>query len=308
MNTFYQNRHIVVTGGFGFIGSNLIRLLNSKGIAPYVIEKKGPIGTKERNVTGLSFHLVDEIPYPGLPSTVVHLGADVDTTAPSTSALWENNVVYTLGLFARRRDYCGPIPRFIYASSGATYGNEEKDFTERLDVKPMNAYAMTKLELDRRLDGVPNVYGLRFFNVWGQRESHKGSMKSVIGRALAIKDGTFDIFKTGRADIPDGEQARDFIHVEDVCKVIWHFIETEDNSGGLFNVGTGEATSFNQIADALGLAKRYVDMPEAVKDQYQYHTRADLTRLHNVAKYTAPFMTLEEGVEKTRAWMREEGL
>lgn len=306
MNTFYQNRHIVVTGGFGFIGSNLVRLLNSKGIAPFVIEKIDSIGEKWRNVRGLSFHLVDDIPEPGLPSTVVHLGADVDTTAPMTRELWDNNVNYTLKLLAKRHDYCGPLPRFIYASSGATYGNEERDFTERLNIKPENAYSFTKLSLDRLFEGKHNVYGLRFFNVWGQNEGHKGNMKSIVSRAMDIKNGVFEIFKTGRADIPDGEQARDCIHVEDVCSVIWHFIQTESDAGGVFNVGTGRATTFNEIADALGLKKKYVEMPESVKRQYQFYTKADITKLR-AAGYTAPFLTLEEGIEKTREWMKREG-
>lgn len=300
MNDFYQNRHIVITGGFGFIGSNLIRLLNAKGVAPYVIEDKDRIVSKWRNVTGLSFHLVDEIPSPGLPSTVVHLGADVDTTAPMTRALWENNVDYSIWLLGERHNYCGSTPRFIYASSAAVYGKEEKDFTERIDnVKPENAYAFTKLHLDRVLRE-HNVYGLRFFNVYGSQEAHKGNMRSLIYRAVETADtGVFEIFKTGRDDIKDGEQARDFVHVEDVCKVIWHFIETEDDTGGLFNVGTGQATSFNEIADILKLEKRYIDMPAAVKDQYQYHTCADLTKLR-AAGYTAPFLTLAKGIAKMR--------
>lgn len=303
MNTFHRNAHVVLTGGFGFIGSNMIRFLNAKGIAPYVIDK-GSHTLKERNLRGLSYHLVDAPPYPGLPCTIVHLGARVDTTELDSPELQANNVDYTISLLDTRRDYCGPVPRFIYASSAATYGNEERDFTERLDVKPMNAYAGTKLKLDRLLQGSPNVYGLRFFNVYGPGEAHKGNMKSVVTRAMDITNGVFDIFKTGRPDIADGEQARDFVHVDDVCAVIWHFIETEDSTGGLFNVGSGRATSFNEIADALGLEKRYVEMPEAVKAQYQYYTCADLTKLR-AAGYTAPFLTIKEGVAKTRARLAE---
>lgn len=300
MITFYKGAHVVLTGAFGFIGSAMLRLLNSKSIAPYVIEQT-VTERKLKNVAGLQYHLVDAPPYPGLPCTIVHLGADVVTTAPDTSSLQANNVDYTLKLLETRHDYCGAIPRFIYASSAAVYGNEEHDFTERLDVKPMNPYAGTKLKLDQILNGEPNVYGLRFFNVFGQGESHKGNMKSVVTRAIEITNGVFEIFKTGRANIADGEQARDFIHVDDVCKVIWHFIDTDDNAGGLFNVGSGHAISFNEIADVLGLEKRYVDMPEAVKAQYQYYTKADLTKLR-AHGYTEPFLTLEEGIKLTREY------
>lgn len=300
MNTFYQNRHVCLTGGFGFIGSNLIRLLNSKGIAPYVIEHKDRLAKKWKNVTGLAFHLVDDVPYPGLPSTVVHLGANVDTTEGMSRELWENNVDYTLRLLEKRREYCGPIPRFIYASSASIYGAEDKDFTERVDgLKPLNAYAFTKWQLDSVLRDAPNVYGLRFFNVWGPNEGHKGGMQSIIARAMEAKNGVFEIFKTGRPDVKDGEQARDFIHVEDVCKVIWHFIETEDSAGGLFNVGSGRATSFNEIADALKLEKRYIDMPESVKGQYQFYTCADVTKLR-AHGYEAPFLTVAEGIARMK--------
>lgn len=294
MNTFYENRHIVVTGGFGFIGQNLIRLLNLKGVAPYVIDKlPSPADST------LVFHRIDEIPYGGLPCTIVHLAANVDTTARMTPELWDTNVDLTLRLLERQREYCGPIPRFIYASSGAIYGLEEHNFTERItDIQPVNPYAYTKLMLDVLLAGKPNVYGLRFFNVYGSGESHKGSMRSLVSRAVESKD-TFSIFRTGRPDIKDGDQARDFVHVEDVCKVIWHFITTEDNRGGLFNVGSGKATSFNEIAQILNLRPEYTDMPVSLRGQYQFHTKANLTKLR-AAGYAEEFLTVEQGIQKMR--------
>jgi ADP-L-glycero-D-manno-heptose 6-epimerase len=297
-----MKNNLVITGGFGFIGSNMIRHLNSKGITPYVIEKMDNVGQKWRNVRGLSFDLVDSIPEYLTNVTIVHIGADVDTTSPMTAELWRNNVDYTIALWEQARERCLTPPRLIYASSGAIYGNEEKNFTERVDgMMPENAYAFTKWQLDSLLKDKPNVYGLRFFNVYDTegREAHKGNMKSLISRALDIKDGVFEIFKTGREDIKDGEQARDFVHVDDICSTIWYFIETPDNTGGLFNVGTGEATSFNEIADILGLKKNYIDMPAHLRAQYQFFTRAKIDKLR-AHGYTAPFMTVREGIERSR--------
>lgn len=296
-----MNKQIVITGGFGFIGSNLVRLLNSKGITPYIIDKTDAIGRKWRNMVGLSFNLVKAIPcIVDSDWRVIHLGADVDTTAPMTAALWENNVDYSLNLWRETMDREG---RFIYASSASIYGAEEVDFRERVEgMKPLNAYAFTKWQLDSAFKDKPNVYGLRFFNCYGSGEEHKAGMRSLVQRAVSgdfVKDGVFEIFKTGRPDIKDGDQARDFIHVEDVCSVIWHFIETEDTKGGLFNVGSGVATSFNQIAEVLGVQPKYIDMPIIVKDQYQFYTKADLTKLR-AHGYDKLFMSVAEGIAKMK--------
>ena len=201
-------------------------------------------------------------------------------------------------------------PTVIYASSGSVYGNEEMDFTERIDgLIPTNAYAFTKWSLDSNMHRRPGAYGLRFFNVYGPREQAKGDMASLVHKGLAkeaplYRDGQWKLFKSHRPDVRHGEQARDFVHVDDVCNVIWHFATT-DQARGIYNVGSGTARTFNDLVTAVDptLPIEYVDMPEVLRPQYQYHTKADLTKLR-AAGYTEPFMTLEQGVEKTREWLK----
>lgn len=311
---------IIITGGFGFIGSNLIEALNKQGITPYVVEDINNINEKWRNVNGLCFHLLKDINNAGLglgPVSVVHLGANVDTTEKMNPALWANNVDATISLFDSLK-ITHRITKFIYASSAATYGAEEKDFSERMHgLKPQNAYAFTKLHLDNFFFGekmpANKVYGLRFFNVYGPRENHKGNMASVVHKALTKQSPIYsrvgiypvwNLFRSHRSDVADGDQARDFVYVEDVCRVIGHFLFTDAESG-LYNVGSGEANTFNQLVQAVdpSLPIHYVPMPDILQSQYQYYTKANLTKLRATG-YTEPFTSLQQGVEKTRAWLK----
>lgn len=316
-------RKILVTGAFGFIGSNMVAFLNRQDIVPYVYDWWAEGDPKWRNMTGLCYNLIDgKTDVSGF--TVIHLGARVDTTEPMSEILWEHNVRQTIEL----RKRCG---RFIYASSAAVYGAEDGDFTERIaGLKPLNPYGATKHYLDNHFFGsqsIPyNEYGLRFFNVYGPREQHKGRMASVIHKALTKRypiwddtrvtklDGATErinnyphwtLFKSHRDGIEHGEQKRDFVYVEDVCRVIWHFIGTTPTAG-VYNVGSGQARSFKDIVTAVDpkLPIEYVDMPADIRGQYQYFTQADLTKLR-AAGYTAPMTTLEEGIEKTRAYLAE---
>lgn len=329
--SIYPTIHL--TGGLGFIGSNLIRHLNGLGITPIVYDRLE--GEKWRNVAGLDFVLKDwraalEHNPHASGQVLIHLGADVDTTAPFSRELYENNVDWPLRLFSQFQ-----YSRIVYASSAAVYGAEERDFCERVTgLKPLNAYAFTKLMLDRAMcDGAGRqhycgAYGLRFFNVYGPNEGHKGEMASVVHKALQpIDRGDYQrailteftqksssfvrtkphwtLFKSHREGIADGEQKRDFVHVTDVCHVIAHFaLLTGDDThplplSGLYNVGTGVARSFNELVRAIDptLEIEYRDMPANLRGQYQYHTCADLTRLR-AAGYTREFMTLEEGVKR----------
>lgn len=284
---------ILVTGGFGFIGSNLVKYLNEKGIKPYVSDNSIE---NWKNVASLDFYF--ELVLQNYYDIIVHLGANVDTTEEMNFRLWANNVDYPINELINR---CG---KFIYASSAATYGAEELDFRERLfNLAPLNAYAFTKLQLDRLLENRYNCVGLRFFNVYGPNEGHKGKMASVVHQVLSkktpiyIKDGEYNLFKSYRDGINHGEQKRDFIHVSDICRVIYFFIKKQSPSG-IFNVGTGKARSFNDLIKAIDPEAliHYVEMPEGLKKQYQYYTCANIKKLRE-AGYTQEFIDIEEGVK-----------
>jgi ADP-L-glycero-D-manno-heptose 6-epimerase len=307
-DTYDKNKlPVVITGGFGFIGSNLIEFLNNKGIIPYVIENWNKVGDGWRNVLGLKYHTIglNEISF-SIPVRIIHLGASVDTTERMSSDLWDNNVNF-VKLLLKNFPYNSSI---IYASSAATYGAEENDFSERIvGLKPLNAYGFTKLELDKYLiitrgGGV----GLRFFNVYGPREDYKGNMASVIYKGLKgplAAPAKWELFRSYRDNVKDGEQKRDFVYVEDVCKVIYHFMTNDETSGGIYNVGSGTARSFNDLVRILNPKKQitYINIPENLRSQYQYYTCADLKRLRQVG-YTESFLSLEEGIAKTKEFYK----
>jgi ADP-L-glycero-D-manno-heptose 6-epimerase len=196
--------------------------------------------------------------------------------------------------------------KVIYASSAAVYGAEEKDFSERIyGLRPLNAYGFTKLMLDQLLsERNDNIYGLRFFNVFGGPEQHKGKMQSIVSKLLnAPSDAlTISLYKSYREGIAHGEQKRDFIHVSDICAIIYHFI-CNDCAPGIYNAGTGIARSFNDLARAINpdALIKYTEMPMTLRRQYQYFTQADLTKLRTEAGFTHKFHTLEEGIALTKA-------
>ena len=314
-------KKVLITGGFGFIGSNLVEFLNKQGIIPYILETEAGL-LNWRNVAGLNFKLVHSDLYDNLRDShivkevdsIVHLGASVDTTESMSKELWENNYwrSYVLCHEAKRQN-----KNFIFASSAAVYGAEEKDFdNNRLDYKPLNAYAFTKSHLEKSLD-MNFATALRFFNVYGKNEEHKGNMASVIHKALHKlapyeKYGytagglrrdyyVWRLFKSNRPDVADGEQKRDFIHVDDVCNIIWHFINNPKS--GIYNVGTGKARSFNELAKIIYPSSEieYVDMPHNIASSYQYFTQAQIGDLRYSGNYSEKFLTLEEGVAKTKA-------
>ncbi len=335
-----MTKDIFVTGGGGFIGSNLIEALNARGIVPHVLEDWDNLGEKWRNLRGLRYVRVtrDMIwMVPGL-ATLVHLAAKVDTREKMNPDLWHTNVEMLDEIVKNWVVRDGPS-KIIYASSGSVYGNEENDFSERIEgIKPTNAYAFTKWSLDqkwfgREMKDNDNVYALRFFNVYGPREQAKGDMASLVHKGLTKQAPLYEtlhhttnesingkpsreeyrythrwnLFCSRRQDVEHGQQARDFVYVGDVVNTILHFLDNSPEAG-IYNVGSGQARAFNDLVKAIDpdVDINYVAMPEVLRNQYQYHTCADLTKLR-ASGYTAPFLTLEEGIEKTRAWLKDNG-
>ncbi len=314
---------IHITGGAGFIGSNLVRVLNAHGVTPIIYDNLNE--EKWKNLSGLSFvmrkwqDLYDKdcnIPTQPKEDILVHLAANVDTTEKYNDELWCNNFIWPLEIFPK-------FTKVIYASSGAVYGAEEKDFSERIyGLKQLNAYGFSKWALDEAIFGVSpqikveNVYGLRFFNVYGPNETHKGKMQSVVSLALnelppifkgrlAIdlpwysRPPLYNLFKSYRSGIADGEQKRDFVFVDDVANVVLFFIQNTPTNG-IYNLGSGQARSFNELAKAINpkAVVDYLPMPQVLRSSYQYFTQADITKLRK-AGYIKEFTSLEEGIQKT---------
>ncbi len=310
---------LLVTGGAGFIGSNLVAALNDAGRSDVVVcDTLGHHG-KWRNLA--KRQLADIVPPAELDSWLVgrkldavfHLGAISETTATDGDLVIETNFRLSMRLL----DWCtaNGVP-FIYASSAATYGDGAQGFVddpalEALKrLRPMNLYGWSKLLFDKAIaerkargDRLPpQCVGLKFFNVFGPNEYHKGSMMSVLTKRFDdIRNGSrIQLFKSHRAGIADGDQRRDFIYIDDVMRVMLWLWKTPAVSG-LFNVGTGEARSFKDMMlaayAALGKppAIDYIDMPEAIRDSYQYFTQSDGERLRR-AGYNGGFTSLEESV------------
>jgi len=311
---------ILVTGGAGFIGSNIVAALRARGVPVAVCDFFGEEG-KWRNLA--KAELCDAIHpdalaawlerHPTQVETVVHMGAISSTSATDADLVLRTN----FGLSWYLWQWCaGHGKRFVYASSAATYGTGEQGYDDGgspealARLRPVNLYGWSKHLFDRRVaravadrEPLPAQWaGLKFFNVYGPNEYHKGTMQSVIARvyASAARGGEVALFKSGRPDIADGEQKRDFVHVGDCVDVILWLLDHPSVSG-LFNVGTGQARSFADLIRALfaalGRPPRivYRDMPETLRDHYQYFTQAQMGRLRE-AGFTQPFQSIEEGV------------
>jgi len=311
---------LLVTGGAGFIGSNVVAALNEAGRSDVVVcDLLGSEG-KWRNLA--KRQLVDIVPPAELPDwlkgrkldAVIHLGAISETTAIDGDLVIETNFRLSMRLL----DWCtANSAPFIYASSAATYGDGADGFDDDASVaalkklRPMNLYGWSKHLFDlavaervAKAEKLPPQWaGLKFFNVFGPNEYHKGSMMSVLARRFDdVRAGrVVQLFKSHREGIADGDQRRDFIYVDDVVRVMMWLLATPSVSG-IFNVGTGKARSFRDLMlaayAALGTRPNiaYVDMPESIRGAYQYFTQSEVDRLHR-AGYNGGFTTLEDAVK-----------
>ena len=305
---------IIVTGGAGFIGSNIVKQLNERGRNDILIVDDLTDGSKIRNLQMLDYYdYVDCIDFDdavanntfdiGPIEVVFHQGACADTMNYDGRYMMHNNFEGTKNLF----HYCQErrVP-FIYASSASTYGHGKNGFTEKPECEEaLNPYAYSKLFFDRYLrrfekDLQSQVVGLRYFNVFGPNENHKGNMASLV-RQMFYKlreTGEITLFE-GTDGYGDGERVRDFIYVKDVVNVNFFFWEHPEISG-IFNCGTGEAKSFNRFMKAVidynGSGNlRYIPFPEVLKGKYQSFTEADTTKLM-AAGYDKGFTKLEDAV------------
>ena len=305
---------VIVTGGAGFIGSCIVRELNDFGVEDIVVVDNIASTDKWKNLVNKKYiryynknNFLNELYNFKDFDYIIHMGACSATTEKDFDYLNINNVEYTKTLW----NFCVENGiRFIYASSAATYGDGRFGFDDRNEITnliPLNGYGYSKQLFDiwaKKQTKKPLQWvGFKFFNVYGPNEYFKGSMASVImhGYNSIKKSNNIKLFKSYKEGYGDGEQKRDFIYVKDICKVIKFMIENKEVSG-LFNLGTGEARSFYDLAkatfNALSLNENieFIDMPENIKEKYQYFTQAEMDKLRKVG-YNDKFYSLEEGIK-----------
>lgn len=312
-----KKRKIVITGAAGFIGGRLaLRLDEETGRSPVLVDLFTDIAKKDRvNALGAG-EMVERDKFPDWldehaegVDIVFHLGARTDTTEQDAGLLKKLNTDYSKRLW----EICTirQIP-LVYASSAATYGMGENGFSDEDalagQLKPLNAYGVSKQEFDlyvlSQRAAPPFWAGLKFFNVYGPGEGHKGRMASVVFHAFEQikKTGTMKLFESHRPDYKHGEQLRDFIYVDDITSICCFFYRHRMHSG-IYNCGTGRARTFNDLAkavfDSLSLPPQieYIPIPEDIRDKYQYYTCATTDKLR-AAGYDLPFTELEPGVGK----------
>jgi ADP-L-glycero-D-manno-heptose 6-epimerase len=322
----------IVTGAAGFIGSNLVKALNDRGVSDVIAVDDLTQADKFHNLVDCEiadyldrFDFLDRYARGdfGKVDAVLHQGACSDTMETDGRYMMENNYRYSLRLIDASAEQGVP---FLYASSAATYGAGPRFVEDRGAERPLNVYGYSKFLFDqvvrRRLpDAKHQIAGFRYFNVYGPRESHKGRMASVAFHNFNQfgADGRVKLFE-GWAGYGDGMQQRDFVSVEDVVRVNLHFLDR--GTSGIYNLGTGRAQTFNDVASAVVNSRRrheglapmtleqmvadgsieYVPFPEALKGKYQSFTQADIGRLR-AAGYEAPFLTVEQGVSRYADWL-----
>lgn len=309
---------IVITGAAGFIGSFLAGYLNEQGYNNLILVDDFSREDKRPNWEGKTFS--DKIPREEFPEWfkenaaqvkfVFHLGARTDTSETDEELFNKLNYHYSQNIWSVCANHQIPL---VYASSAATYGDGSLGYSDRpnlvKDLEPLNAYGRSKNEFDkwvlRQKDQPPFWAGLKFFNVYGPNEYHKGRMASVIFHAYHQykKDGEVRLFRSHREDIAHGEQKRDFIYVKDVATIcFWLLTHPYSAINGLYNIGTGSAETFLELANSLFYALeveeniRFIDTPADIRNNYQYYTRAEMEKLRK-AGYHSQFYSLREGVK-----------
>lgn len=308
---------IIITGAAGFIGSCTVQKLNDEGHRNLILADDFSREDKNRNLTGKQYleqvHRDDLFQWMDRRraeiSFVFHLGARTDTTEKDTALFDRLNLHYSKEIWTRCAAYGIPL---VYASSAATYGLGELGYEDRHDIvsqlHPLNPYGDSKNDFDRwvlqQSETPPFWAGLKFFNVYGPNEYHKGRMASVIFHtARQIKaSGAMKLFRSHRPDVADGAQRRDFIYIKDVLAIEYFLFRQSGVPSGLYNVGTGQARTFLDLATntfhAMQLAPNisFIDTPEDIRDTYQYFTEASMEKLRR-AGYDRPFYSLEAGIE-----------
>ncbi len=321
--TQHKNNKIVITGAAGFIASCMVSYLNDNGYYDLILVDNFEREDKRKNWENKKYlelvnrdQFFDWLNKPGNSvDVIIHLGAKTDTTEFDYSIHEELNVIYSQKIWEYCTDANVPL---IYASSAATYGNGEFGYSDNHEVPfeltPLNPYGKSKNEFDKWaiLQEKQPVFwsGLKFFNVYGPNEYHKGRMASVIFHSMKqIKEkGFVELFRSHNPKYKDGEQLRDFVYVKDLIKIIyWMTTEMLDRkwlleNNGLYNLGTGKARSFYDLVSStfrgLDLSPdiRFIDMPYDIRDKYQYFTEAEMAKLRT-AGYSESFYSLEDGVE-----------
>lgn len=294
---------IIVTGGAGFIGSAIVWRLNQLGHDDILVVDRADDTDKWKNMAPLSINdyidaddFIEELVLHKETDAIIHMGACSSTTETDADYMLRNNYQYTKDLaeFAVANDI-----RFIYASSAATYGDGSSGMNDGVDdlerLRPLNVYGYSKHLFDRiaaRNRMFESIVGLKYFNVFGPNEDHKGDMRSLVNKAFGQINATgkLSLFKSANPDYADGEFGRDFVYVKDAVEMTLHFLESK--TGGLFNVGSGRMNTWNALADAIFNALdlppnvEFVDMPEQIRDKYQYHTQANLDRIRDAGYVT----------------------
>lgn len=308
---------IVVTGAAGFIGSYLVGKLTQAGYTDLVLVDRFDNPWKDMNLLGKKYrNFIDRdeffkwlIKHASEVDFIFHLGARTDTVGQDPDLYQQLNLIYSQRLW----NICSEIQvPLLYASSAATYGNGEEGFSDShrkvSELRPLNLYGWSKHDFDvwalKQFRTPPFWAGMKFFNVYGPNEYHKGRMASVVLHAYKTirETGHMQLFRSHHKAYRDGEQSRDFIYVEDIANVMLFFLENQDNPG-IYNVGTGEARSFYDLTVSVFNSMHikpnisFVDTPVDLRGRYQYFTEAEIQKLRK-AGYSNPFTKLEQGVDE----------